>query len=729
MLDRVSPPALSRRAVLGGVLAGGALVVGWTLWPKTYAPNLAAAPGEEIFNGYVKIGRDGHVTVIAPQAELGQGSYTIAAQIVADELGADWRTIGVEPAPVNPFYANPLLVDEWKSGYLPESAFQVTGGSSTLRAFLLPLRQAAAGARVMLCKAAGERWDASWEVCDTEGGFVIHGKDKARFGELVAEAVGQSVPNPAPLRIGGKRIAGRGVNRLDMAAKLDGSATFAADVRLPDMVYAAIRQGPIGNSKLLSVDRKAADAIAGVMNVIEHPRWVAAVANNWWAANRALDAMKPRFSTVGGLADDASVRKALDSALKADGSRIYETGKPDDVLASAKPILRTYDAGFAAHLALEPMAATAAIDGDQLQVWIATQLPGAARAAAARATGMKEESVIVHVMQAGGSFGRKYEIEIAGQAALLAQKLGRPVQLTWSRAEDVMQDRFRPAARAVLRAKLGRARIDGMRAQVASVDAVAEVKARNLNGVAAYAAMDAGASPRAVEGAYPPYAIAAVAVDHHPASLHVPTGKLRSGANGFNCFFVESFIDECAREAGIDPFSFRMGMLGGQPRLAACLTKVAARGGWEGGGEGTGQGVACFMMQGSYIAVLAEAGIGDDQHVRVTKLVAVADIGGLMNPDIARQQIEGGLLYGMGLATGAPVRIAKGVAGPRRLGAFRLPKLVDMPEISVELIVSGENPGALGELAVPPVAPAIANAIAAGAGRRLRSLPLLGEMG
>jgi isoquinoline 1-oxidoreductase beta subunit len=512
---------------------------------------------------------------------------------------------------------------------------------------------------------------------------------------------------------------------LDVAAKIDGSATYTADVRLPDMVFAAIRQGPIGDSKLLSVDRKAADAIPGVMNVVENPRWVAAVANNWWAANRALDAMKPRFATTGGLVDDASVAKALEVALKTDGSRIYETGDPNMALGSGRPVLRQYDAGFALHHALEPMGAAASIENDHMQLWIATQLPGAARAAAARATGMNEDAITVHVMQAGGSFGRKYEVEAAGQAALLAQKLSRPVNLLWSRAEDVMQDRFRPAARAVMSAKLGRARVEAVRAQIATADAVAEVKARNLDGVAAHDAWADAASPLAVEGAYPPYAIAAIAVDHHPALLRAATGKLRGGAGGFNCFFLESFIDECARETGVDPFSFRMGMLGGQPRLAACLTKVAARGGWEGGGTGTAQGVACHMMQGSYIAVMAEASIGDDQRIKVSKLVAVADIGAIMNPDIARQQIEGALMHGMALAIGGQVHITRGMAGPRNLGAYRLPRLIDMPEVSVELIVSGEEPGGLGELALPPVAPAIANAIASGTGKRLRSLPLM----
>ena len=717
-------PKFTRRGVMAGALAGGALVVGWFAWPRAFAPNLAAAEGESVLNGFIKIGRDGHVTVVSPQIELGQGAYTIVAQIVADELGADWRTIAVEPAPINGLYNNMLLAAEWKSrwGFAPQ--LQVTGGSSTLRAFEPRLREAAAGARVLLSMAAADRWGIDWEACQTEDGFVVRGKDRLRFGELAEDAAGFDLPAEVPLRIGGTRLKGRGVTRLDIPAKLDGSLNYAADIRLPGMVFAAIRQGPPGDSLLKSFDAKVAGKTLGVVSVVDTARWVAVAANNWWAANVALDAMKPKFVS-GGHSRDTT--KALAAALKEDGTVITSTGDVDGLLEGIKPVVRSYSAGFGPHAALEPMAATAEISDGKMQLWIATQAPALARAAAARVTGIAEDRITVHATQVGGSFGRKYEVEIAAQVATIAQKLDRPVQLIWSRNEDIQQDRMRPAAAAKMTARVGVAgQVEAWRAQIAAPDGMAEMIARNLDGDRPYeaqAALAGKSHARAVSGAFPPYAIPACELLHHPADLAVPTGKLRGGADGYTCFFTESFIDELAKEAARDPFSYRMGLLGGNIRLAQCLTKVATRGGWEGGAQGTNQGLACHAMQGSVIAVLAEAKMGDTGRVQVIKLTAVADVGRVMNPDIARQQIEGGLLFGLGLATGTEVTYSKGPPTPRRLGLMGLPRLADMPEISVELIRSTEAPGGVGEIAVPPVAPAIANALFAGSGVRFRSMP------
>ena len=717
-------PKFTRRGVMMGALAGGALVVGWMAWPRVYSPNLAAAEGEGILNGFIKIGRDGHVTVVSPQVELGQGAYTIIAQIVADELGADWRTVAVEPAPINGLYDNLLLAAEWKSRWGPAPRLQVTGGSSTLREFEPRLRDAAAGARVLLCMAAADKWGSDWQSCEAEDGFIVQGKNRLRFGDVVADAVGFDLPDPIPRRTSGQRLSGRGVTRLDIPAKLDGSANYAADIRLPGMVFAAIRQGPPGDSLLKSFDAKAAERVRGFVSVVDTARWVAVTANSWWAANVALDAMKPKFVT-GGVSRDTA--KALSAALKEDGTVIASVGDVDGLLEGAKPVVRTYSAGFGPHAALEPMTATAEIKEDRMQLWIATQAPGLARAAAARATGISEDRITVHAMQVGGSFGRKYEVEVAAQVATIAQKLDRPVQLIWSRNEDIQQDRMRPAASAKMTARIGAAgQLEAWRAQIAAVDGMGEMIDRNLSGDRPHEAQEALAGDthaRAVSGGFPPYAILACELLHHPADLAVPTGKLRGGADGYTCFFTESFIDELAKEAGRDPFSYRMGLLAGNIRLAQCLTKVAMRGGWEGGGQGTNQGLACHVMQGSVIAVLAEAKMGDTGRAVVSKLTAVADVGRVMNPDIARQQIEGGLLFGLGLATGTEVTYAKGLPSPNRLGMMGLPRLADMPEISVELIRSTGAPGGIGELAVPPVAPAIANALFAGSGQRFRAMP------
>lgn len=723
----------SRRSLLAGAAIGGGLAIGWAVWPRVYPPNLVAAEGETILNAWLKIGTDGHVTIVVPQVEMGQGSYTVIPQIIADELGADWRTIGVEPAPLSPAYANAVFAEDWHEGWWPEPKVQATGGSSTVRGYESVARRAGAAARALLCQAAARRWDADWMACDTEEGFVTRGDDRLRFGELAAEAAREALPREIPLRTGAgiRRLSGRGMNRLDIPAKIDGSANFSADIRLPDMVFAAIRQGPLGDSVLKSIDKAAADGIFGVLQIVEHERWVAAVATNWWAANRALDAMRPRFFNRDRFAGDRSIERALASALEGDGMRVAESGDVDAALANARVSTAEYAVGLAPHAAIEPLSATAALTDGKLQLWIATQLPGLARDAAARAIGFDPDDVTVHPMFVGGSFGRKYEVEIAGQVAVLALKLERPVQLTWSRAEDFMHEPFRPAARARMTARLGRAgHIEGWRAQIAAPNGLGEMRSRTQGGLSAYAARmkHAGkAHIHAVDGAPPSYAIDHYAIDHHPVDIGVPVGPWRGRAHSYTAFFNESFIDELSRESGIEPFSFRMAMLGGNPRLALCLSKVATKGGWDGGAPGTGQGLACHSMAGSHIAVLAEARLDENQRVRVSRLIAVADMGRVINPDIARQQIEGGLLFGMGAAIGNAIHIKRGVAGPLRLRDLALPRLADMPEITVELVASNAPPGGAGELGVPAVAPAIANALFAGSGRRFRSLPLSPE--
>ncbi len=722
----------SRRNVLISLAAAGGLTVGWALWPRAYPHNLVAVEGEFILNAWLKIGRDGHVTVVVPQIEMGQGSYTLIAQIIADELGADWRTIGIEPAPLNPAYDNPLYSEETQEGAFAEHALQVTGGSSTVRAFELPARRAAAAARVLLCMAAAARIDASWEACDTEAGFVVRGPDRFRFGELAEAAAGYSLPETVPLRLGGKdRLVGHGLSRLDMPAKLDGSANYAGDIRLRDMVFASIRQGPIGDSRLIRFDKRAAGKVTGMLQTVDHERWLAAIATNWWAANHALDLMNPTFHTEGEFASDRRVEQALDFAMKGAPNRIMESGDVDTLLASGRVLRAEYKVGFAPHAALEPLTATAAIEDGKLQLWIATQVPGLAREAAARAIGFDPDKVIVHATQIGGSFGRKYEVEIAAQVAIIAEKIGRPVQLMWSRSEDLRHDPFRPAAYGRMSARMEAAgRVDAWLATIAVPDAIGEMQARTEKGLPAFEAQRSVAgdkSLRSVAGAVPPYGIANVAVEQCPTDLGVPTGKWRSGAHSYTAFFNESFIDELSHASGVEPFSFRMAMLGGNPRLALCLSKVVAKGGWQGGSQGSSQGIACHMMLGSYVAVLAEAHIGDDQRVKVTKLICVADVGRVINPDIARQQIEGGLLFGMAASISSKVTIKRGIAGPLRLGDLGLPRLADMPEISVELIRSHEPPGGVGEVAVPPVAPAIANALFAGSGQRFRTLPLASE--
>ncbi len=731
---------ISRRNLLIGGGVGVGLVVGYGLWPRVAAPGLNAAPGEHVLNGFVKVGEDGHVTVVVPQVELGHGVLTTHAQIVADEIGADWRTIAVETARGGRAYANTLLMREWRdargaaAAVLPTSlpAVMATGGSTSVRGFEAQLRDAGAAARALLCSAAAARWDADWRACETREGFVWRGDDRMRFGEVAAEAARIAVPTGIGWRTGGtNRLTARELPRLDLPAKVDGSVNYAADIRLPDMVYAAIAEGPIGDARLKSIDRSAATRVTGVLDVVETERWVAVVATNGWAAERGLRAAAPHFDVTGALTSDRTVTAALDAAFET-GERLSTNGDIGGAFRGATVFAQSYRVGLAAHAAIETASATASVTAGEVQLWTATQVPDLTAEAVARALAIDIARVVVHPMMVGGAFGARYEVDLAAHAAVLADRLKRPVQVTRSRTEEMRRDRFRPAAAARLSARTAPdGRIAAWFAQIATPATANELHAQIVEGATPEAALRATqgrAEPAAIAGALPPYDIPVHAIDHHPASIDVPTGDWRGRAFGANCFFAECFVDEVTHMTGGEPFSARMAMLGNNLRLAQCLTKAAATGNWQGGIQGSNQGLAVCAMTGSFIAVMAEARIADTGRVQVDRLVAVADVGRVINPDIVRAQIIGGLIFGMSAATGAPVSVARGFAGPARLGDLRLPRMADCPVIDVELIVSRASPGGASELAVPPVAPAIANALFAATGVRYRQLPLIQDI-
>ncbi|MGI4731818.1 MAG: molybdopterin cofactor-binding domain-containing protein [Janthinobacterium lividum] len=737
--------AIDRRTLLVTGGAGVGVLVGWAVWPRAYRATLTAAPGETILSAWLKIAEDGVVTVAVPQAEHGQGAWTALAQIVADELGADWRTVGVEAAPPNPLYANPLALDELLDGALGalphglvarhavSADWMLTGGSTSVRMFEGACRRAGAGARALLCRAAARRWGVDWRACDTHAGFVVQGGRRLRFGEIAAAAAGESLPDPPVLRVpDGSRLSGKSLPRLDVPAKVDGSAQFAADIRLPDMVFASVRSGPVGDTRLVRSDTAAANRIRGVLEVVEAPGWIAAVATDWWAADRALDALAPRFATRGPVVTTASIDAALEAALAGPGERMVATGDVAGQFRAAHLIAATYRVAPGVHASIETAAATARWHDGRLELWLPTQAPAQVRAAAAAAIGVAPSRVTVHPMLIGGSFGAALETGAAAQAAVLAMRLKRPVQVTWSRAEDLRRDAVRAPALARMAARLGPSgQIAAWEARIAA-PATGRALARRLfpgdRTVAAALALSGTGDRYAVAGAEPAYRIPAIAIDHHPADSDglrgLTTGHLRGGAHGYTCFFTESFVDELAHAAGTEALSYRIAMLGGDPRLARCLSTAASLGGWDGGGPGSGQGIAAHAFRGSRIAVLAEARI-EGGRIRVDRLVAAVDCGRAINPDLVRQQIEGGLIFGMAQALGASTGYTAGLPDAHGFGGLGLPRLADVPDVTVELIRSEAEPGGVGELAVPPVAPAIANALWSATGTRLRSLPLI----
>lgn len=746
---------LSRRKLMVGGGVGVGLLVAWGLWPRRYAPNLRAADGEHLFGPWLKIAEDGKVVVAIPQSESGQGVYTALAQIVAGELGADWRSVAVQPVPPSPIFANTLLAREWSPAFLPENVgvdgdsgvlsssinelarrdmFVVTGGSSSIRQFEMPCREAGAAARALLCQAAAARWDIAWEQCRTDRGFVIAGKRRLSFAELVVAASALDVPSPIPLNPSARNhLSGRDAPRLDLSAKVDGSASFAGDIRLPDMLFASVRAGPAGDTSLISVDTKAGMKTRGVIQVVKTDNWIAAVASNWWAANNALDTMKPVFRTKGRMADSAQIAESLSNAIaKGPGFRAIKTGDVDAAMApeAGKRIFKAdYSVGAAVHAPIETRTATANFHDGRLQLWLASQAPQGAKRAAADAIGIDVDDVVLYPVMAGGSFDRNFDNVVAAQVAVIAKEVGRPVQLTWSRTEDFMRDHVRSPALGRLSAAMNAdGAITGLAIRVAAASTMREL-ANRIDGQTLDKARKSASGTfdvMAVEGAQVPYAIPNIAIDHFPVAMPMPTGPWRGLANSYNCFFVEGFIDELAHKAGVEPLSFRMQMLVGQTRLARCLTGVAKMAGWDGGGSGSGRGIACHSMRGSHIAIIVTARTGAT-GVRVERIHAMADCGRLINPDLARQQIEGGIIFGLAQALGAVTDFESGMPTARRLRDIDLPKLVDVPDITVEFVRNDAPPGGVTELGVPAVAPAIANALFSASGIRLRELPLLSK--
>jgi isoquinoline 1-oxidoreductase beta subunit len=555
---------------------------------------------------------------------------------------------------------------------------------------------------------------------------------KLRFGDLAADAAALTPPEtPVYRAVSADPLYGQELMRLDLPSKVDGSANFAGDIRLPGMLYAAIRQGPHGDTRLAKTVKRKAMAVRGMVQIVTHERWVATVARNWWAANRALDRLAPEFVVTGTPASSDRIEQSLAAALKGgEGARIHSSGDVAGAFAGRKLVSAEYWVAPAQHAPIETRSATAEPTPRGVRIWVATQAPAQCRQAVAAALGLDTSDITLFPMMAGGSFGIALEHQVAIQAAIIARTIGKPVQLVWSRAEEIMRDLPRPPARARLTASLNVAgTIDALAIKIATPAAGHEIRARLLNGTRPHAARTDAlgkSDASAVSGGIPPYVIPNFALDHLPADTGLPAGRWRGNGDSLTTFFTECFIDEMSAKAGIDPLSYRMAMLGGHPELARCLTTATMIGGWEGGIAGSGQGLACHSMRGSHIALMASARPSEG-GLRVERLVAVVDSGRIVNPAVARQQIEGGLVFGLAAAVGATTDYLNGVATARRLGQLNLPKLAQCPEISVEFLESDRDPGGIGEIAVPVVGPAIANALFSATGRRIRRLPLTSE--
>ncbi len=655
------------------------LLVAFAVWPRRVGSGLQAGAGEQVFGHYLKIGSDGRVTVAVPQVETGQGIWTALPQIVADELGADWQKVAVEPAPASPVYANALWREAGVGSSEPE---RITAGATSVRAFERPLREAGAVARTMLCAAAAKRWGVAAAECDTADGFVVHEGKRLAFGELSEAAASVSVPETPVLRPPRSgRLAGRALPRLDLPPKTDGSFRFAPDVRLPGMVYAAAALVPEGG-ELSGYDRSSEGVFAG-------ERWIAGVGPTSWAARRRLDAAAPRIAGPGSGSFDRMLRGALDGQ---GATALLKRG--DEAAPGGRWVRAEYGLAPPHPLGLEPLSATARRADGRLEVWAATQAPERARDAAARAAGLGVGDVLLYPMPVGAPDGRAVHADAVPVAVELARRLGRPVQVLLFPGQTRRHDRPRAPALVRMRAKLG-----------------------PDNRLLAWQARHSGVVPSEIGF---PYSVPAVRIEAVQSTLGLPESYMRGGTAVADAFARECFLDELARQGGFEPLSFRIGMLAGQPRLAGVLSAAAALGGWDGGGPGSSLGLACLSAFGSHIALLASAGIGPDQSVQVDRLIAAVDCGRAVNPGLVRQQVEGGLMAGLAQAVARAPALRAGLVESSGPAA---PRLSQTPQINVELVPSTAPSGGVSGLGDAVLAPAVANAVAAATGKRLRTLP------
>ncbi len=745
-----STTGLSRRhVILGGLGLAGALVVGWGLMPPRQRLHGSAAlplgEGSSALNGWVTIGADGIVGVVVAKSEMGQGVSTALPMLVAEELDVPMSAVRLLPAPIDKIYGDTSMmadglpfhpddrgaikrVAQWLARKTErELGVMATGGSSSIKDSWLPMREAGAAARARLLAAAALRWQVSSVECRTQSGFVVHGDGRRLgYGALAAEAarlddVPFALKAPAEFR-----LIGQATPRLDVADKINGRASFGMDIRLPGLIHAAIAMSPVFGGALTSFDSAKVSKIPGVMDVIAlpadrsgAPEAVAVLAKSWWLAHKALaqlsvvwdEGAQAQFS-------DTKLFAQIKDRLDQETGLTYFSQGSGEAPSSAQKITAEYRAPLLAHAAMEPINCTAQLIGDQLSLWVPTQVPSIAVSAAARALGLSVDQVTLHITYLGCGFGRRLETDMVVQAAMLARAAkGAPVRLVWSREDDMAHDFYRPAAVARLSAALDASgRVVHWESHSASGAPVQQMLAR------AFGLPELGPDKTTVEGLHDHcYEIPSQRASHVTVEAPVPLGSWRSVGHSHNAFFKESFIDELALAAGQDPVSFRRQMLREHPRHLAVLEAAVAKAGKP--AEGREQGVALHQSFGSIVAQVAEVSVTDGR-IQVHRISCAIDCGRVVNPLGVTQQIESAIVFGLSAALYGEIQIRDGRVVQRNFHDYPMLRLREMPQIDVEIMRSEEDPEGAGEPGTPPVAPAVANALFKLTGQRLRSLPL-----
>jgi isoquinoline 1-oxidoreductase beta subunit len=749
-----------RRFLITAGAAGGVLAIGaWRFYgerDRLSTPDaLTAGEGEAVLTGWLKINTNGNVIVQVPRQEMGQGITTSLPMLVAEELDADPEQVRFEQAPVDALYGNATLLGDgvpmrrddtgllaslmrttqFKVGEL--LGVQATGGSTSVRDAWPTMRRAGAAARAMLLEAAANRFGVPVGECTVNNGIVEHAASakRASFGELALDAAGLPIPqdvtvkNPAQFK-----LLGRSQKRLDIPEKVDGSASFGIDVRVPGMLYAAIAQSPVFGGGVKSFDPSKARARKGVRGVYELPATstseaaIAVVAEHYWQAHKGLAEVAIDWNLGANATHDSDNQKARYLELLFDGdARSYDSaGDVDSALAAAsRPVTADYFVPYLAHAAMEPLNCTAVVrDGTHCEVWVGNQAPTLVRWFAAKAADLDSDNVTVHTPYLGGGFGRRAEVDVVMQAVMLAAQIpGTPVQLIWSREEDTRHDVYRPMAAARFNAALdSKGDIDGWHNRIVSQSCMAGITGRLMPAAASDIMKDKTTS----EGAFDlPYSLPNRRVEHLLTHEPVPVGFWRSVGHSYNAFFTESFMDECAHAADKDPYEYRRSMLAEAPRHRRVLETVAERSQWGSQlPQGQGRGIALAESFHSIVAQVVDVEVVDSK-LSVKRVVCVIDCGFAVNPDTVVAQMESGIIFALSAALYGDITIKEGRVQQGNFPQYDMVRLANTPEIEVHIVNSGtENLGGVGEPGTPPLAPALCNAIFAATGKRIRSLPI-----
>jgi isoquinoline 1-oxidoreductase beta subunit len=704
----------SRRDFLKTGAAGATgLLIGFYLPGRfeTQAAAVETAPGASL-NAWMLISPSDSVTIMIDKSEMGQGILTALCMIAAEELDCDWKTIRTKFAPAAKEYFNPAF------------GMQGTGGSSSVRSSWDPMRKAGAAARDMLLQAAAEQWKVDKTACRTENGAIYHdaSKRKVSYGAVALAASKLPFPQDVPLKDPKNyRIIGKATKRLDTPDKVNGRAQFGIDVRQPSMLYAVVARCPVFGGKVASFDATKAKAVPGVKSVVQISSGVAVVADNTWSAMQGRRALDVKWDEgANAAASSEGISKFFADQMEKSGAEARNEGDAPSALAgAAQKVDAVYEAPYLAHATMEPINCTADVRADRVDVWGPTQFQTMAQGAAARASGVKPENVFIHTTYLGGGFGRKAGTDFVIEAVETSKAVGQPVKLTWSREDDTQHDFYRPASYAKLSAGIG---ADGWPVAWTSRIACPSIMEAWFPG-----STKNNLDPTSVEGlATLPYSVPNIYVDYVRTEPGIPVGFWRSVGASQNGFFSECFIDELAAAGKKDPYEFRRRLLDKAPRHLAVLELAAQKAGWDKPlPAGRYRGIAVLEAFQSFAAQVVEISLDRKARtIKVHRVVCAVDVGRVVNPANIVMQSESAVVYGLSSALYGEITIASGRVVQANFNNYQVLRLDSMPTVEVHIVPSEEKPTGAGELSVPPVVPALCNAIFTATGRRIRRLPI-----